>query len=73
MKYKITIEDSEGHKVVLNCANVSLSQEMGIRQTVSADGTITSQKPNNQHRILVKGWTGCDSYEDFKAESREGK
>jgi hypothetical protein len=65
---QIILRYPEGQEVPLECTDMTLSQEIGMDFTQINGKTFI--RPNDNYRFMIKGWSGCKSYEDFKTDAK---
>ena len=63
---KVIIE-IDGNKVEFE-GEVEFTQERGIRTIYDTYGSPIKMEPNGHNRIILKAWSGCGSFDTFKAK-----
>jgi len=67
MKYKISVTDTmTGEVIECYAEHMSFEEDVGIK--LQDNGITFEPMVTGQRRVMVKGWTGCESYEAFKTD-----
>jgi len=68
--YKIKIEDDSGKLIAdFDAEGFNHSEDRGISLARGKNGKYKEISSNGQYRVLIKGWRGCENYEQFVKES----
>lgn len=70
MRCRITIEllDHEGDPAVIEMDDCHIVEEAGIERRYDLNGEVKLSH-NDQYRIEIKAWKGCETFEAFQPET----
>ncbi len=71
-RVRITIEmlDQGGEPAVIEMDDITIVQEAGINRHHPVDSPAANLSHNGQHRVEIKAWKGCPTFESFQAETQ---
>lgn len=71
MRTKITIEMEDGETTVIEAEGLSYVAERGYEVRYDLNGE-PAYRLNGHRRFLLKAWSGCQTFDSFKARTGDG-
>jgi len=65
-KYRVSVRDPSGQEIYFEAEQVKWQTEGGVH--TDSDG---NKKWNGQGRMTLRAWIGCETYDDYEAQTRD--